>query len=325
MKQVKEILLNNIKQLFFCFLLLFISNCKQSIKEQKPDINKQSKTRTYAKEISNQIDFLDTKYQKNGLTILDNLTGDLYPSYSYFDKSIGSFSVNYIGKTYNAQYFWDIHNPSGYFLKYKNPEDIEAQNSKNIKNAFNESDYYIIADFLPSKYIKNIDEESGEFDISENAKTDIYIYEKNKWIKLGEFEKQKIPERNFQYYIKLIQSYKKDIIPKQFQGKFSIYTETEATTSGIASITYHFDINENTSNLIKNTYHEPINCEGEYIGKTQDNILKLFYVGDDMNCVSIEPKFNIKFDKNKYYIKGVGEEETNQWFLMNNNGGNTIK
>ena len=308
------------KQIFFFVLLLFISNCKQSVNEQKKsEINKHSEIPLYTTKTSNHIDFLDAKYQKNGFVILDNLNGDLFPSYSYFDSSIGAFSVSYIGKTRNAQYFWDVLNPSGYFSNYKNPEDTNAQNSKNIKNSINENDYYIITDLLPTKYIKNIDNQSGEFDISDNAKTDIYLYEKNKWIKLGEFETKKIPERNFQFYIKLIQTYKKEIIPKQFQRKFSVYTETEATTSGMASITYVFNINKETITLTKNTYHETLNCEGKYIGNIQDNILNLFYVGDDMNCISIEPKFRIKFVKNNYYIKGIGDEGTfNQWLLMDN-------
>ena len=38
-----------------------------------------------------------------------------------------------------------------------------------------------------------------------------------------------------------------------------------------------------------------------------------------MNCISIEPKFRIKFVKNNYYIKGIGDEGTfNQWLLMDN-------
>ena len=87
----------------------------------------------------------------------------------------------------------------------------------------------------------------------------------------------------------------------------------------MASITYVFNINKETITLTKNTYHETLNCEGKYVGNIQDNILNLFYVGDDMNCISIEPKFRIKFVKNNYYIKGIGDEGTfNQWLLMDN-------
>ena len=126
------------KQIFFFVLLLFINNCKQSVNEQtKSEIDEHSGIPFYTMKTSNHIDFVDAKYQKNGFVILDNLNGDVFPSYSYFDSSIGAFSVSYIGKTRNAQYFWDVLNPSGYFSNYKNPEDTNAQNSKNIKNSIN--------------------------------------------------------------------------------------------------------------------------------------------------------------------------------------------
>ena len=299
-------------------MLLVLSSCDGQKKDEIQIINKKSTPQNNKREIELPINFLDKKFQQNGFSVPDDLNGDLYPSYNYSDNKIGVFSVNYIGKNNKIQYFWDVKNPSGYFSKFSSPEDKEAQNSKNIKNAFDEGDYYIIADLLPSKYITNLDKQSGDFDIKENAKTSIFLYDEDKWVKLGEFETKNIPERNFQHYIKLIQNYKKNTIPKQFQGTFSTSIDTEETTTGMASISYYFNISESNINLTKNTYHEPINCEGAYIVIIKSNILELYYAGDDMNCISIEPKFSIKMENGKYFIKGVGGEGTiNDWNKLN--------
>ena len=306
------------KNLIICLMLLVLSSCNGQKKEEIKIVNKKLTSQKTIKEIEIPINFLDKKYQQNGFSVPDDLNGDLYPSYNYSDKKIGIFSVNFVGKSDKIQYFWNVKNPSGYYSKFSSPEDKEAQNSKNIKNAFDEKDYYIIADLLPTKYITNLDEQSGDFDIKENAKTSIFLYDKDEWLKLGEFKTKNIPERSFQYYIKLIQNYKKDTIPKQFQGSFSTSVDTEETTTGMASISYYFNVSDSFTNLKMNTYHEPINCEGDYIGNMKNNILELYYAGDNMNCISIEPKFRIKMENNKYFIKGVGGEGTiNDWNKLN--------
>ncbi|KMQ69263.1 hypothetical protein ACM39_03980 [Chryseobacterium sp. FH2] len=306
------------KQIIICILLLVLNSCNGQKKEEIQIENKKSTSLNNKKVLEIPIDFSDKKYQQNGFSVPDDLNGDLYPSYGYFDKSIGSFSVNYIGKNYDTQYLWNIDNPTGFFSKY-NIDGSDAQNSLLIKQAIKDDDYYIIADFIPAKYIEFLGGQDEEFDIKDNARTFFYLYENGTWIKIGEAETKKIPERVFQYYIKIIQCHKKSIIPKEFQRKFFAYTETEATTTGMGSISYYFNGSADNVKLTKNTYHETINCEGEYVGNIQNNILKLFYVGDDMNCISIEPKFSIKMEKDKYLIKGVGGERTNnQWLLMNN-------
>ncbi|WP_449400456.1 hypothetical protein [Chryseobacterium wanjuense] len=85
----------------------------------------------------------------------------------------------------------------------------------------------------------------------------------------------------------------------------------------MANITYNFTISENKILLDKNTYHEPINCEGTYYSFEENEILNVYYLGEDIDCISISPKFYIKISNGKFYIKGIGGEGTsNDWIEM---------
>ena len=99
-------------------------------------------------------------------------------------------------------------------------------------------------------------------------------------------------------------------IPSKYFGTFSASVETEATTTGMASISYYFTINEKGANLETNTYHEPIRCNGKYQGKMNNNILELFYIGTEDNCGNEVSNFNIKNEGDKFYIQGLGGEGT---------------
>lgn len=93
--------------------------------------------------------------------------------------------------------------------------------------------------------------------------------------------------------------------------------ETEATTTGMASISYYFTINEKGAHLETNTYHEPIRCNGKYRGKMNNNILELFYNGTEQNCGTDYSNFNIKNEGSKFYIQGLGGEGTfNVWLEL---------
>lgn len=205
--------------IFFVLLLFTITICQGQVNEQESHIAKK-------KVVSEQrlkIDFLDKKYQKNGYYINDDINGNLYPSYSYYDKKIGSFSVNYIAKSLVKQNFWNINNKDGFFSKYRNPED-GSHDSKNILKHLNTNDYYVVVEYLPSKYIKFIGGKEEEFDIKPNAKTEFYVYENMQCINLGTVETKKIPEKEYQYYITLIQDRKKNrevpILYKESNNKF---------------------------------------------------------------------------------------------------------
>ncbi|AZA81929.1 hypothetical protein C1637_24700 [Chryseobacterium lactis] len=103
----------------------------------------------------------------------------------------------------------------------------------------------------------------------------------------------------------------------KFQGEFSSTVETDETTSGTGSITYHFIIKNDTAVLTTTTYHEPIRCNGNYKAVENNGILELFYAGNEESCQSKTAKFKIKHENNKYYIQGLGGEATfNEWIEL---------
>lgn len=103
-------------------------------------------------------------------------------------------------------------------------------------------------------------------------------------------------------------------IPEIYYGNFTANVETEATTTGMASISYHFFITKTGAKLRTTTLHEPIQCEGSYKGHFKNDILNLFYDGMEKNCKTEEPNFKIKKVDQKFFIQGLGGEATfNEW------------
>ena len=287
-------------------LIFIIISCSNGRKKEEISTNNEP-----------AINFLDVKYQSNGFFIPDS--PNPYPTYSYSNKKTGIFSVDFIGKTDETQYFWNFNNSKGYFSKSNNTES-DAQNSKAIKNHIKEEDYHIIASYIPTQFISYIGGADGELEPKKNAKTIFYLYENNKWKQIEEIETLKIPEDILSFETKLIQ---KELfknlksISTIYDGLHSISIETEATTTGMASISYKFDINKNNVTLSINTYQETNLCEGKYIAIEKNNQLEIYYLGDQLSCISIKPKFIIKKDKDQFYIKGIGGELTyNKWMLM---------
>ncbi|WP_336703327.1 hypothetical protein [Chryseobacterium indologenes] len=175
------------KPFFLLILILFFYGCKGQKEENVSSIN-----------------FLDNKYQVNGFFIPD--ISNPYPTYTFSDKKMGIFSVDFIGKTDETQYFWSINNSKGYFSKSTNPEN-DAQNSKAIKNHIKEDDYYIVTSYLPSKSITYTGGQDGEFEPKQNAKTTFYLFEKNKWKQIGEIKTSKIPENILAFETNLIKKF----------------------------------------------------------------------------------------------------------------------
>ena len=99
-------------------------------------------------------------------------------------------------------------------------------------------------------------------------------------------------------------------IPSTYIGEFSVHTETEATSTGMASISYYFTIKKNEAFLETNTYHEPIRCNGKYKIIDKADYIDLYYDGEESICKSQYPYFEIKKDNRKFFIKGVGNEFT---------------
>ncbi|MCJ7934536.1 MAG: hypothetical protein MUW56_13125 [Chryseobacterium sp.] len=118
-------------------------------------------------------------------------------------------------------------------------------------------------------------------------------------------------------YIKESTTENVKLFDSKFQGEFSSTVETEETTSGTASITYHFSIKNDVAILTTTTYHEPIRCNGNYKALENNGILELYYSGDEESCKSKNAKFKIKRENNKFYIQGLGGEATfNEWIEL---------
>lgn len=174
------------KSFFLLILILFFYNCKGQ------------------KEKNDNINFLDVKYQATGFFIPD-ITNP-YPTYTYSEKKMGVFSVDFIGKNNEIQYFWNPNNSKGFFSKSKNPEN-DSQNSKAIKNLIKENDYYIVASYVSNRFFTYTGGEDGEFEPKPNAKTIFYLYENRKWKQIGEIETLKIPEDILLFETNLIKKY----------------------------------------------------------------------------------------------------------------------
>ncbi|NHN28144.1 hypothetical protein FIA58_020900 [Flavobacterium jejuense] len=100
----------------------------------------------------------------------------------------------------------------------------------------------------------------------------------------------------------------------KYQGSFIVTVKTEATTTGMASITYNFIISNDEAELKITSYHEPINCDGKYKILEKNNHLELYYKGETAYCKTKEPNFKLKKDDKKYFMQGLGGESTfNQW------------
>ncbi|VFA43394.1 hypothetical protein [Chryseobacterium indologenes] len=127
----------------------------------------------------------------------------------------------------------------------------------------------------------------------------------------------KTHEENKKYKIKESATENIKSLDAKFQGEFSSTVETEETTSGTASITYHFNIKNDIAVLTTKTYHEPIRCNGNYKAVENNGILELFYAGDEESCQSKKSKFKIKLENKKYYLQGLGGEATfNEWIEL---------
>lgn len=308
------------KKIFFILLAISLQNCNGQDKNKSKIQNQISKEEKTEQNSTNepQINFLEEKYQKGGFNIPD--TPNPYPTYSFSDSKIGAFTVDYIGKTNNIQDFWNVNNTKGYFSKYSNPED-GANKSDDIKKGINPKDYYIIASYLPKKYFSYNGGEDGEFDLKPDAVTYFYMYVDNAWKLIHKMNTETIPSENqLKFYTGLIQ---KDIFrnnnstTKNFDGTHNVVVETSIPSAEIARSKYSFTINQGLVNLSLVTYLEPPICDGKYHAIEVNNVLEVYYAGEELSCFSIEPQFYIKKENNKFYIKSKKNREgVEGWLLM---------
>lgn len=120
----------------------------------------------------------------------------------------------------------------------------------------------------------------------------------------------------------IIEGYKTEINSNshKYQGNFTVTVETEATTSGMASLTYNFIISNDEAELKITSYHESINCDGKYKIIEKNDVLELYYKGETDYCKTKEPNFKLKKEGSKFYMKGLGGEGTfNEWIEIKRN------
>jgi hypothetical protein len=120
----------------------------------------------------------------------------------------------------------------------------------------------------------------------------------------------KTHDENKKHFTKLTENVK--LSEPKFQGEFSAAVETEETTSGMANITYHFVIKNDVAVLTTSTYHEPIRCNGDYKAIANNDMLELYYSGNEENCKSQNANFKIKNENNTYFVQGLGGEANYQ-------------
>lgn len=99
-------------------------------------------------------------------------------------------------------------------------------------------------------------------------------------------------------------------IDARYHGKFSASVQTEATTTGMASITYYFSIADKVIEMETSTYHEPLLCNGKYKTIDKDSILELYFTGKETNCPTNSPMFLLKEENGDIFAQGLGAEGT---------------
>jgi hypothetical protein len=84
-----------------------------------------------------------------------------------------------------------------------------------------------------------------------------------------------------------------NISTKKNNGLYNFNVRTSIPSAETIS-RYKFTIDNNNSNLSLITYLEPTICDGKYFSIEKNNLLELYSVGDELSCVSIDPKFILK-------------------------------
>ncbi|OXB25098.1 hypothetical protein B0A80_02385 [Flavobacterium tructae] len=324
--------MRNCTKLLALLLGVILISCKQETKivSSKNEVKREQldkKVYTSNRESDFKVvpvNFLEEKYKVNGYHLPDY--HPTFPVYFFADEELGIFSVNYIGKSSLIQDYWSVYNKKGFFSEFKNI-DRSSETSKEINDKVSQilkqklNEYYIVASFLPKEAVsKYYNDGSGEFDLKDNACTYFYIYENNKWVFLKKLLTNKITKEGVDLYTELLLSYKlKNLkaIDQNYQGNFSATVEEELTTEGMGNSTYNFIINEDKISLKLDSFYGQSICEGDYKGTEENNVLELYYNGNDDRCIKLDPTYLIKKEGNKYFIKGVGGEGTfHEWIKL---------
>lgn len=194
---------------------------------------------------------------------------------------------------------------------------IENMGMKEDSILIYKNDNFGLAMFLTSKFFFIENESLITIEIRDDE-YGTWVEKYNKYkidLKRGKFIQ--IWKKKFKRKIPLPKRKQEIPIDPKYHGTFSTYTETEQTTTGMASIEYTFSITFKGIELTTNTYHEPIQCNGTYIALEKDPILELYYNGREANCDTETPLFFLKEENGDIYAKGLGGEGTyNDWIKL---------
>lgn len=170
------------------------------------------------------------------------------------------------------------------------------------------------------RYIMNCNTD-GEFDLKPNALTYFYLYVDNTWKLIHRMNTDTIPADNvLKFKTKIIQEYffkSNSVFTKKYDGVYKFSVETSIPSAEIARSKYIFTIEKNNANLSLITYLEPPICDGKYYAIERNNRLELYYFGNEISCVSVDPKFYIKKEQAHFYLKiPNSREKINSWIEM---------
>lgn len=236
-------------KLIISIILLFSLSCcngqENSSKKNIPEEITAQRTVNLSTEVP--MDFWKKRFQRDGYFLPD--VPNTYPTFTYFNVKEGAVSVSFIGKTQATQDLWSIENPSGYFAN-KVDKFNASSDSKAILNYIDRKNYFIIASFLPPRYINPLEGGAGEFELKGDAKTSFYLYEDNAWKHLKDQPTHEIPIDFLPFAMGLIRN-RENNVSAQVQNKTTLKTTPTTTKHSFAIIngTYKADCFERYPSL----------------------------------------------------------------------------
>lgn len=177
-------------QRLYYFLIFFLL---QSCNGQTKDVQQKENTGkdVMIQNVSTTLpDFLSEKFRTAEIQLFDS--PNPVPMYPFEVKGSGLGTIYFLGKTEKIRNYWNPENSQGFFGAAVDFESL-ADNSVKIKNNIKNEDYYIIASFLPQKYIQYITKYHDEFEIADDAITSFYLLKGEKWILLKNILTERIP------------------------------------------------------------------------------------------------------------------------------------
>lgn len=161
------------KLLKILFITIFFISCKGQNEKQQDKVDTSNKVKV---EFHN-INFFDKKY--NATYSLD--ANNQIPIKSFYDNKTGQFNIFYLGKTKEIQQSWYNFDAKNGLSYEESPDEKYLMNLDKLidkKLNTNIDDYYIFADYIIPKYIK---EKNGELIHTYPLIKKYYLFNNGKW------------------------------------------------------------------------------------------------------------------------------------------------